>query len=1034
MNENHYSITSDATHEIELLLERFETARNEGPVSLIDYVPDKEAESYASVVTELSRIDLEHRFNEGLVPIAQQYIDQFPEVYEDLHWRTQVAFEEYRLRRRRGDDISKNAVGERYSVDGSHWPELPVGTDSGFRLQGSVQTLEQRGLNQVPKDNFPRVQDTFAGYRIVSQLGEGAFSKVFLARQPDLAERYVVLKVTQSPNRESDRLASLQHSAIVPVFSIHRDGNLFGICMPYLGATTLADLTTCGNEWASKNGVAQELVSTILEKRYSTIRSIQELNHSTRDVSSETDAKRSWPEATEYGPNDELRRYLGLTYVDALVSLVTEAVDGLAYAHQRGIVHRDLKPANILVTNDGNPVLLDFNLAVSKLESRSRIVGGTLPYMSPQQLQSLESGAEADFSDDVFSMGVILYELLTGHLPFRSPTFEKEISLQFLAKERETAPPSIRKFNANVSPGLESIVFHCLVAKPSGRYQNAGELLEDLQAHQKNQKLKYAPERSTAERIQKLTRRHPVIYSTSTVATLAAILLLAALIMLWQRSGRIAKMSLEAKVAELDRELPLVTINLTSPGRESELLLNGLEQGNQLLDAWHARETNWDANVEVQGLSAEARLKLRRDLGLLAFQMADASFHVARQSSSELSGRMLERAKSLNQLATQLDYGLAPLAKLQFDMLSGDTEETRVRIALPDNWKEDMRLATTWASKSADAEQWIRLTERQLQRQPTNVSYWVNLAFAYSRLGNDAAAISRFDIANRLRPDSVAILLNRGIHQMKIGDLTRAVADFSACLSMNPGMMVPRFNRAAAYDRMGKLEEARQDLNRLIDDGNVRTRIYLMRAKVLDELGEIELAKVDRHLARSVPPRDANDWNSRGVSRLGNDPQGALDDFEAALRIDGSNAEASMNAAHVYSAILDQPENAIGTLTQLIHHRPNLASAITSRGILYARQGQTKLAMEDAHAATLIEIGAREELQIAGIFALTSQHLDREVNVDRAFSWLSKSLKSDIAIVLLARNDPDLEPLKNDRRFRPMIEISMLIHANSNRP
>ena len=98
--------------------------------------------------------------------------------------------------------------------------------------------------------------------------------------------------------------------------------------------------------------------------------------------------------------------------------------DGLAHAHERGILHRDLKPANILLGDDGEPLLLDFNLAAdTKLRgpASAALIGGTLPYMAPEHLQALRGEDRTlDARSDLYSLGVILFELLTGNHPFET--------------------------------------------------------------------------------------------------------------------------------------------------------------------------------------------------------------------------------------------------------------------------------------------------------------------------------------------------------------------------------------------------------------------------------------------------------------------------------------------------------------------------------------------------------------------------------------------------------------------------------------
>src|SRR6185312_1750904 len=123
------------------------------------------------------------------------------------------------------------------------------------------------------------------------------------------------------------------------------------------------------------------------------------------------------------GPIDGWARLEGLSYVEAVLWLGEQIADGLAHAHERGILHRDLKPANVLLTDDGRPMLLDFNLAEdvkARGGAERASVGGTLPYMAPEHIEAFSKTGPwtLDGRCDLFSLGVILYELLTGRHPY----------------------------------------------------------------------------------------------------------------------------------------------------------------------------------------------------------------------------------------------------------------------------------------------------------------------------------------------------------------------------------------------------------------------------------------------------------------------------------------------------------------------------------------------------------------------------------------------------------------------------------------
>lgn len=142
-------------------------------------------------------------------------------------------------------------------------------------------------------------------------------------------------------------------------------------------------------------------------------------------------------------------------YIGGVVHLMAQLSAALDHAHRRGILHRDLKPSNILLAPSGHPMLLDFNLA-SDTERDAVRLGGTLPYMSPEQLRATvlqpDPDAPADARWDIFSLGVIMYELLTGRLPFGEAATEElpEKSARMILAFQHRGCPALRSFNSAV--------------------------------------------------------------------------------------------------------------------------------------------------------------------------------------------------------------------------------------------------------------------------------------------------------------------------------------------------------------------------------------------------------------------------------------------------------------------------------------------------------------------------------------------------------------------------------------------------------
>lgn len=160
--------------------------------------------------------------------------------------------------------------------------------------------------------------------------------------------------------------------------------------------------------------------------------------------------------------------------VRQVVDIVTQVAEGLAAAHEKGIIHRDIKADNIMVRPDGRVQIMDFGLA--KLQGTSALTKagstiGTTAYMSPEQVQ----GLEADYRTDIFALGVVMYELLTGQLPFTG-AHEAAVMYEIVNVD----PPSVRALKPEIEQDLERIVMKCLEKDRESRYQSAREVAVDL--------------------------------------------------------------------------------------------------------------------------------------------------------------------------------------------------------------------------------------------------------------------------------------------------------------------------------------------------------------------------------------------------------------------------------------------------------------------------------------------------------------------------------------------------------------------------
>jgi tetratricopeptide (TPR) repeat protein len=387
---------------------------------------------------------------------AWSVLARHPEVPVTKELLTDLACEEYSQLRAAGEEPDCNAFAAQFP--GADTSLLKILVAREF-VDDNPDVLPFDLDDSLP---WPKPGDWVEGFGLRQELGRGSFARVFLAQQPEVADRHVVVKVSFSDaDPEADALGRLNHPNIVPILSLHRDEEVgwTAVCMPYHGTVTLADVL----ERLTRGGGLPRRARAIL------------------DAVGET--RPAVPPAREGAePHALLRRG---SYLDGALLLGAQLADAVAYVHEHKICHRDLKPANVLLTPSGRPLLLDFNLSCAE-ESADLDLGGSLPYMAPEQTRALlrkESGAGGglDTRCDVYALGVILHQLLTGKhpfTPFPQGMGRRKLARWLLGRQQDGAAP-VRQLNPGLDRAVARVLDRCLAHDPARR-PSARELAEAL--------------------------------------------------------------------------------------------------------------------------------------------------------------------------------------------------------------------------------------------------------------------------------------------------------------------------------------------------------------------------------------------------------------------------------------------------------------------------------------------------------------------------------------------------------------------------
>jgi tetratricopeptide (TPR) repeat protein/predicted Ser/Thr protein kinase len=626
------------------------------------------------------------------------------------------------------------------------------------------------------------------GYEVLAELGRGGMGVVYQARQCAL-KRLVALKMilaglhADSTARgrfrtEAEAVARLQHPNVVQIYEVGEcDGRPF-LCLEYIDGGSL--LYKAG-------GTAQ--------------------------------------------PDQEAAR---------LVETLARAVHSL---HQRGILHRDLKPTNVLLTTDGTPKITDFGLAKlldadSRL-TRSETLLGTPNYMAPEQ--AVGDTKKVGVSADVYSLGAILYELLTGRAPFQGPT---PLSTLLQVQHQEPVPP--RRLRHSVSGDLETICLKCLAKQPGKRYPSALALADDLHCFLEGRPIQARPAPAW-QRLWKSARRRPTLVA----GTLAALALVGLLLTAWsyfRAADQLGHHRADQRYQQfVQRRNETLVYGLLAPD-EGALFLGGDAAANLKTAESAARAALALAGLEAEsttgalapGFPGTRQTEMAADCYALLLVLAGVRGREflpaeAGKERYEEALRLLDRARQLG-FQTRAYH----LRRAQFLELLGEQQEARKdwdrAASLPPQGALDYFLLGEEQYRGGDWEQAMSSFNHALSLQPAH--FWAQffLAVCHLKAQHWEAAKAGLNACLGQQPDFVWAFLFRSFANDKLRAVPEAEADFYQALQLNPdddARYVLFLARGILHLNQRELERAAADFRSALALKPGRYHAYLNLAQVL---------------------------------------------------------------------------------------------------------------------------------------------------------------------------------------------------------
>ncbi len=616
----------------------------------------------------------------------------------------------------------------------------------------------------------------------------------------------------------------------------------------------------------------------------------------------------------EYVPGETLKGMIRMTKqlsVGTAVNIAKQVCEGLSEAHRHGVVHRDLKPQNIMIDKQGNARIMDFGIARS-LESdgttRPGVMIGTPEYMSPEQTEF----REVDQRSDIYSLGIILFEMLTGRIPF-----EGETPISIAMKHKSQKPPHPAKFNTQIPEHLSRIILTCLEKDRETRYQSADQLLAELKETEEGL--------PTTERV--IPKRKSITEKEITVSfkprkALVPLLGILALVVIAAIVWRFLPKQEEVLPPLTDKPSLIVMYFKNNTGEESldhwktaltDLLITDLSQSKlirvvsgEVLYNILDRLNQLEAAVYSSEVLGEVASRGRADRILVGnYTKAGDTFRINTTLQDGRTGELIGSEsvegvgeRSFYTMVDELTRRIKSHFELTEEEITADIDSRIEKITTSS--PEAYKLYSEARTYHMQADYWrsIGTMQKALDIDPDFPMAWRSVAMAFNNLGRKPAKLDAITKAFELRdkvsereryiieadyyksweksygeamqsyrklldlyPDDSIGNTNLGILYFELEEWDKAIAHYRTSIKNNADDRLASWNLIDTYMAMGLYEKADQEIERYLQRNPDNVAFLLKQASVYQYQGKYDLSRSNLEKCLSLNPDIQHTYN-----------------------------------------------------------------------------------------------------------------------------------------------------------------------------